>query len=206
MRATVEIAQGHDIAIGAHPGFPDLVGFGRRELQVSPADVEDLVVYQIGALAAIVTAKGARLHHVKPHGALYNMAARDPALATAIARAVAAVDSRLVLVGLAGSALIDAGARAGLRTASEVFADRAYDADGSLVSRRHADAIVHDPDRVADRVLQMVTQGCITALDGTRVPIVAETICVHGDTPGAVDVARRIRRVLDDAGIRVAAV
>ena len=205
MRATVGLAREHGVAIGAHPGLPDLSGFGRREIQVTPSEVEDLVVYQIGALAGVAAAQGVELRHVKPHGALYNMAARDAALADAIARAVVSVDRTLVLFALSGSALIDAGVRAGLRTASEVFGDRAYAADGTLVSRRHPAAIVHDPKTVTSRLLQMVKAGTVEAIDGAQVSLRAETICVHGDTPRAVEMVRSLREALSEAGIALRA-
>src|SRR5687767_14004121 len=158
MRATVALALEHGVAVGAHPGFPDLEGFGRRELQVSPRDVEDFVVYQVGALAAIAAAQGVRLQHVKPHGALFNMAVRDPALADAIARGTAIIDRTLILFGLPGSELIGAGWRAGLRTASEGFADRAYQNDGALVPRQHQGAVIHDPQSVVQRAVRMVRE------------------------------------------------
>jgi UPF0271 protein len=206
MRATVELAAQHGVAVGAHPGFPDLEGFGRRELHVSPRDVEDFVVYQVGALAAIAAAHGVRLQHVKPHGALFNMAVRDPQLADAVARATAAIDTSMVLFGLPGSQLTAAGRRAGLRTACEAFADRAYNADGSLVARQHPDAVIHDPDVVARRAVRMVREQVVQALDGTVVPLIVDTICVHSDTPGAAELAARIRAALSDAGIEVKAV
>ena len=206
MRATVELARDHGVAVGAHPGFHDLAGFGRRELPVSPQQVEDLVAYQIGALAAIAAARGVRLRHVKAHGALYNMAARDRALADAIARATRSVDSALVLFGLSGSALLEAGAAAGLRTASEVFADRAYHANGSLAPRTHPDAVLHDPEIIAVRALAMSREQTVTTLEGTPLRLSVDTICVHGDTPGAVEIASRIRSSLVAAGIQVRAV
>jgi 5-oxoprolinase (ATP-hydrolysing) subunit A len=206
MRATVALAQQHGIAVGAHPGFPDLVGFGRRELQATPREVEDLVVYQIGALTAIAATQGMRLQHVKPHGALFNMAVRDRALADAIARATAAVDRALILFGLPGSELIAAGCHAGLRTASEVFADRAYEPDGTLVSRRKPGAVIHDPDAVVQRVVRMATERTVVAVDGSVVPLELDTICVHGDTPGAAELAARIRAALATAGVDVRAV
>jgi UPF0271 protein len=206
MRATVALAKQNRVAIGAHPGFPDLVGFGRRELHATPREVEDLVVYQIGALAAVAAAQGERLQHVKPHGALFNMAARDGALADAIARATAAVDRSLVLFGLAGSELVASGARAGLRTASEVFADRAYAPDGTLVSRRVPGAVLHDADVVVERIVRMVRERAVEAVDGSKVRLEADTICVHGDTPGAADLAARIRQALTRAGIDVKAI
>ena len=205
MRATVELAREHGVAVGAHPGFPDLAGFGRRELQVSPRDVEDFVVYQVGALAGIAAAQGVRLQHVKPHGALFNMAARDPALADAVAKAVTQIDRSMILFGLPGSERIRAGREAGLRTACEVFADRAYQPDGALVSRQHPDAVIHDPDAVVARVIRMVRERAVEAIDGSRVPLEVDTICVHGDTPGAAELAARVRAALTEAGVEVIA-
>jgi 5-oxoprolinase (ATP-hydrolysing) subunit A len=205
MRATVALARQHGVAVGAHPGFPDLVGFGRREISATSKEVEDAVVYQIGALAGIAATEGLPLQHVKPHGALYNMAARDAALADAIARATASVDRSLILLGLPGSQLVAAGRRAGLRTASEAFADRAYQADGALVPRSHAGAVIEDADTVVRRAIAMAREHAVIAADGTRVAIEADTICVHGDTPGAAALARRIREALADARIEVAA-
>lgn len=206
MRHAIGFAIRHGVAIGAHPGFEDRKSFGRRELQMSAAEVEALVAKQIHTLAEAAAEKGTRLAHVKPHGALYNMAARDGVLAAAIARAVVNVDPSLILFGLAGSKLIEAGRNAGLRTASEVFADRGYRADGSLVPRSEAGAVLEDVDEVVARALAMVRDRAVTAVDGTRVPLDVETICIHGDTPGAVDFARRLRAALTGAGIMVAAV
>ena len=206
MRETVQIARRHGAAVGAHPGFPDLVGFGRRELHASAREVEDFVTYQIGALVAIAGAQGVRLQHVKPHGALFNMAVRDASLADAIARATVAVDRSLILFGLPGSELVRAGERAGLRTACEVFADRAYERDGTLVSRRRPDAIVHDPATVEARVMQMAADRTVTAVDGTVVKLEVDTICVHGDTKGAADLTARVRRALERGGVQVKAV
>jgi UPF0271 protein len=206
MRATVALAREHGVAVGAHPSFPDPEGFGRRELQFSPSDVEDFVAYQVGALAAIAAAQGVRLQHVKPHGALFNMAVHDAALADAIARAAAVIDRTLILVGLAGSEIVAAGKRAGLRTASEGFADRAYQPDGTLVSRQQPGAVIHDPDRVVPRAVRMVCDQAVEAIDGSRVSLTIDTVCVHGDTPGAADLAARIRAALVDAGVEVKAI
>ena len=203
MRATVELARDHGVAVGAHPGFPDAEGFGRRELQFSPRDVEDFVAFQVGALAAIAAAEGVRLQHVKPHGALFNMAARDAALADAIARAAAVIDRSLILFGLPGSELIAAAARAGLRSAAEGFADRAYQPDGALVPRERAGAVIHDPALVVRRAVRMICEHTVEAIDGTSVPLVVDTMCVHGDTPGAAGLATRIRAALTDAGVAV---
>ena len=161
------------------------------------------MIVQIGALAAVARAEGGRLAHVKAHGALYNMAARDRALAEAIARATASVDPGLILFGLSGSFLIEAGRAAGLRVASEVFADRAYRADGSLAPRGEPGSVIEDPARVLDRALEMVRDGAVTARGGERVPLAADTICVHGDTPGAAGLAARLRAGLETAGVEV---
>jgi UPF0271 protein len=203
MRRTVRMARDQGVAVGAHPGFPDLAGFGRRELQATPDEVEDLVLYQIGALAAMATSLGIRLQHVKPHGALFNMAVTDRALAEAISRAVVAFDPALILFGLPGSEILAAGRRAGLRVASEVFADRAYEPDGSLASRRKAGSVIHDPPLVLDRALRMAREGTIVTLDGSVITVEADTICIHGDTPDAARLAATVRRGLEMAGIRV---
>jgi UPF0271 protein len=203
LRRTIRLARENGVAVGAHPGFQDLAGFGRREMAASPAEVEDLVLYQIAALAGVAAAEGVRLQHVKAHGALYNMAARDRPLADAIARATAAFDRSLILFGLPGSALLDAGRASGLRVAAEAFADRSYEPDGSLTSRRLPHAIVHDPDRVVERVLRMARDGSVVASDGSAVQLRAETVCVHGDTPGAADLVARLRAGLERAGVQI---
>ncbi len=206
MRRTVRAAAEHGVAIGAHPGLPDLVGFGRRSMELSPEDAYDLVVYQVGALLGFALAAGARLAHVKPHGALYNMAARDPALADAIARAVRDLDDGLVLFGLSGSELVTAGERAGLVTAAEAFADRNYTADGALVSRKRPDALVSDPGEALRRVIRMVREGRVRSVEGVDVPLRADTVCIHGDGPHAAELARALRQGLEEAGIHVLAV
>ena len=205
MRRTVAAAKSAGVAIGAHPGLPDLVGFGRRTMDVTPAEVYDLVVYQIGALSAFGSAAGVKLQHVKPHGALYNMAAADVELSDAIAEAVRDVDRTLMLFGLAGSPMIHAGERAGLRTAQEVFADRNYMSDGSLVSRRRDDAMVTEVAEAADRALMMVREGKVRTVEDSVISIHADTICIHGDGTHAVAFARAIRLRLEDAGIAVRA-
>lgn len=205
MRSTVILAREHGVAVGAHPGFPDPDGFGRRELQFSPPDVEDFVAYQIGSLAAIAAAEGVRLQHVKPHGALFNMAVRSAALADAVARAAAVIDRSLILVGLPGSEIVAAGARAGLRTASEGYADRAYQADGTLVSRGQPGAVIDDSDRVVPRAVRMVRDQTVETAGGASASLTVNTLCVHGDTPGAADLAARIRTALEDAGVQVKA-
>jgi UPF0271 protein len=205
MRATVALAHRHGVAVGAHPSFPDRPGFGRREMTLSEAEIESCVLSQVRALAEIAAAQGVLLRHVKAHGALYNLAARDAAVAGAIARAVATFDPSLILVGLAGSALISAGARVGLRTANEVFADRGYRADATLVPREEAGSVIHDAGIVVPRAVAMVRDRAVTAADGTRLALDPETICLHGDTPGAADLAFRIRQALIDAGVELRA-
>lgn len=203
MRRTIALAKRHDVAVGAHPGFPDLVGFGRREMQASPQEVEDFVLYQVAALAGIAAAEGVRLQHVKAHGALYNMAARDRTLADAIARAVAAYDRSLILFGLPNSELLRAGAATGLPTAAEIFADRAYEPDGSLASRRKPGSVIHDPAQVVARVVAMVRDRAVVATDGSTIPLAADTLCLHGDTPGAAQLAKQIRAALESSGVVV---
>ena len=204
MRRTVALAKANGVAVGAHPGFPDLVGFGRREMSASPDEVTDMVLYQVAALAGVAASQGVRLQHVKAHGALYNMAARKRDLAEAIARGTAAFDRSLILFGLPGSELLRAGERAGLRVAAEVFADRAYEPDGTLVSRARPGSVIHDRNEVVARAVRMVRERAVTAIDGTLVRLQADTICLHGDTPGAADLARQVRRGLEAEGITVA--
>jgi 5-oxoprolinase (ATP-hydrolysing) subunit A len=203
MRATLALARQHGVSVGAHPGFQDLAGFGRREVHATPQEVEDLVLYQVAALAGMAASHGLQLAHVKAHGALYNMACRDRALAEAIARAVAAFDRSLVLFGLPGSALLEAGERAGLAVAAEAFADRAYNADGSLTSRRLPGSVLTDPDLVVVRALRMIADGEVMAIDGSVVRLRADTLCVHGDTPGAPTLVTHLRSALEKAGVKV---
>ena len=206
LRETIKLAKANGVAVGAHPGFPDLVGFGRRELNVTPREAEDFVLYQVAAVAGVAAAEGVRVQHVKPHGALFNMAVRNRELSDAIARAVAAFDRSLLLFGLPGSEILAAGRAAGLRVAAEVFADRAYEPDGQLVSRRKPGAVIHDPERVVARAVKMVTDRGVTAVDGSFVVLEADTICVHGDTPGSDQLAARLRAGFEAAGITVKAV
>jgi len=206
MRRTVRLAKASGVAIGAHPGFPDLVGFGRRNMSASPDEVEGFVLYQIGALAAIARADGVRLQHVKAHGALYNMAARDRALAEAIARAVAAFDSSLILFGLPGTEILRAGEAAGLPVAAEGFADRAYEPDGSLTPRSRPGSVIHDQASVVERAVRMAREGVVVATNGEEVPMRVATICTHGDTPGSHELTRLIREGLEREGIKVRAV
>ena len=203
MRRTIRAAKQHGVAVGAHPGFADLQGFGRREMQADPAEVEDSLIAQIGALAAMARAEAAPLRHVKAHGALYNMAARDRKLADAVARAIKAFDASLVMFGLPKSPLIEAGIAAGLRVAAEGFADRSYEPDGSLTPRSRPGAVIHDAAVVVDRAVRMVRDGVVLTSEGREIPLKVDTICVHGDTPGAPDLTRRIRAGLEAAGISV---
>lgn len=206
LRNTIRMAKASGVAVGAHPGFPDLVGFGRRELNVTPSAAEDFILYQIAAVAGVAGAEGARIQHVKPHGALFNMAVRSAELSAAIARAVAAFDPSLILFGLPGSEILNAGRAAGLRVAAEAFADRAYEADGSLVSRRKPGSVIHDADAVVSRAVRMVKDRTVVAVDGAVVKIEADTICIHGDTPGSDELAARLRAGLERAGVTVKAI
>lgn len=207
MRRTVQAAIVHGVAIGAHPGLPDRENFGRLAQTIPPDEAYEMVVYQVGALAGFVRAAngGARLIHVKPHGALYNMAAVDGELADAVARAVHAIDPGLVLVGLSGTELVRAGTQVGLATASEGFADRSYQPDGRLTPRGQPDALVVDANVAVQQAISLVRDRCVRATDGSDVPVHAETICLHGDGAHAVEFARAIRKGLAAAGITVAA-
>lgn len=205
MLRTVRLAAARGVSIGAHPSLPDLQGFGRREMRVSPEEVYALVLYQIGSLEAFCRACAVQLCHVKPHGALYNMAARDEHIAQAIAHAVRDFDPALVLFGLADSALVEAGREAGLGVANEVFADRTYQADGSLTPRTRPDALLRDAAAL-EQARRMVSEGTVQAIDGTRVPIRADTLCLHGDGAAAVALARALRSALESDGVRIAPV
>jgi UPF0271 protein len=203
MRKTVKMALECGVAIGAHPGFPDLMGFGRRKMEVKPDEAFALVVYQVGALYGFVKAEGGKMRHVKPHGALYNMAAKDTSIARAIAEAVYKVDPELVLFGLSGSELVKMGEAIGLKTAHEVFADRTYQADGTLTPRTEPDALIEDSDLVARQVIRMVKEGKVRTRQGTDILIRADTVCIHGDGPHALLFARRIRQRLAEAKVAV---
>ena len=202
---TIARAVAARVAIGAHPGYPDLAGFGRRDMDMPAAELEAAIVYQVGAVAAFARAAGTDLRHVKPHGALYNRAARDPELAEAIARAVRRCSVELLLVGLAGSDLLAAGQAAGLEVVAEGFADRAYEPDGSLRSRKLPDAML-GPDAAAAQAVALVRDSAVTAADGTRVAIRPETLCIHGDGEGAVAIALAVRAALEAAGVEIAPV
>jgi 5-oxoprolinase (ATP-hydrolysing) subunit A len=197
MRRTVELAIEKGVKIGAHPSFPDLQGFGRRNMSLSPSEVYDICVYQIGALLGFVRSFGVSMHHVKPHGALYNMAAQDPKLAKAIAEAVKAVQPNLILYGLAGSCLISEARKVGLKTASEVFADRTYQNDGSLTPRSQPDALIENTQIAVNQVVKMIKEGIVVATDGTPVTIQADTVCVHGDGLHAVEFVKMLQKSLN---------
>ncbi|MFV2144014.1 MULTISPECIES: LamB/YcsF family protein [Isoptericola] len=203
MRRTVRGAVTHGVAIGAHVAYRDRAGFGRRSMDVPSDELRADVVYQLGALQAVAAAEGTRVRYVKPHGALYNTAATDERVAVDVAAAVAAVDPALVVLGLPGSVALAAAADAGLATMSEAFADRAYTAAGTLVPRGTPGAVLDDAEEVAARMLRLVASGLVTAVDGTDVLVQADSVCVHGDTPGAVMMAERVREVLAGAGVQL---
>lgn len=206
LRATIRLAKAHGVAIGAHPGFPDLAGFGRREMHVTSKEAEDFILYQIAAVAGVAAAEGARLDHVKAHGALFNMAARDRPLADALARAVAAFDRSLCLFAPPDSEIVHAARKLGLPIAIEVFADRAYEADGQLVSRQKPGAVIHDVDTIVARAVGLIADREVVAVDGSRLHVDADTMCIHGDTPGADRLAVAIRAGLEAGGIAVKAI
>lgn len=205
MLKTVKSAKKYGIAIGAHPAFPDLVGFGRRYMASSTEEIKADVMYQIGALWALCKSEGLTLQHVKVHGALYNAAAKDMTVATAIAQAIKAVDEKLYMICLGNSTMVRAAQNVGVKYVEEAFADRAYTREGTLVSRKQAGAVIHDATIVAERVLSMVKDKTVTSIDGGIVEISAQTICVHGDTPGAVAMIKAIREILYQQGIQMKA-
>ena len=201
MKATIEQALRWKLAIGAHPGYADRANFGRLELKLSPEQVADSMFEQVTTLSKIAESCGARLAHVKPHGELYNQAARNRQLADAIAKGVACWNKNVVLVGLAGSAMLDVFREAGFTVAAEAFADRRYESDGTLRSRKFEDALIRDPAQAAQQALGIVERGKVIAWDGTEVPVEAQTICVHGDTPGSAEIAAEVARSLHEAGV-----
>jgi 5-oxoprolinase (ATP-hydrolysing) subunit A len=207
MRRTIALAKRHGVAPGAHPGFPDLLGFGRRNMDATLEEIEDYVTYQIGALSAFASEAGLSLQHVKPHGGLYNMAANDTRILESIARVLSRLNNNLILVAMAGphrEVLEDIGNSHGIRIALEFFADRAYNADGTLVSRRDPGSVIHDQQTAAQRVLKMVKEGKVISRDGTEIALCAHTICVHGDNPSAVLLTKAIRVALLHSDIAVA--
>ncbi len=196
MRKTAELALQKNVAIGAHPAFPDLQGFGRRNMQLSPQEVYDICVYQIGAMFGTVRALGGKLHHVKPHGALYNMAAKDQNLAKSIAEATKAIHPDLILYGLAGSYLISEAEKIGLKTASEVFADRTYQNDGNLTPRTQANAMIENTQDAVNQVIMMIEKQCVISTDGREISLKADTVCIHGDGVHAMEFATELRNEL----------
>lgn len=203
MRKTVRMALEKNVAIGAHPGLPDLAGFGRRSMQITPEEAYDLVLYQLGALSGFVTAEGGKLQHVKPHGALYNMAAKDDSLSLAIAKAIYHVDSELILYGLAGSELIKAGEKVGLRCANEVFSDRTYQQDGTLTPRTNPNALINTQEEAVNQVITMIKEGKVQSQQGVDIPINADTICIHGDGEHALAFAKHLASSLLNEEIKV---
>jgi 5-oxoprolinase (ATP-hydrolysing) subunit A len=203
MRRTVALAATRRVTIGAHPGYPDLQGFGRRAMAMSPDELEASIIYQLGALAAFAGVSGVPIVHIKPHGALYNTAAAADVTAMAVVRAVAAYDPTLIIVTLPGSVLAAAAASLGLQVANEGFADRAYQDNGALVPRARPGALIEDPDVAAARAVRMVTDGVVTTITGNAIPLRVDTLCIHGDTPGAPEIAGNLRQALEQAGIEV---
>ena len=201
MRHTVDLAEAHGVAIGAHPSYPDLVGFGRRNMAVTPDEAKADIVYQVGALQAFTKSK--RLQHVKPHGAMYNQAVDDEELARAICESVREVDPEMIVLALAGSRWVEVAHEMGVRVGREIFADRALNPDGTLVSRSKPGSVLHDVDEVAERSVRMVTEGLVTAITGEVIEVEAESLCIHGDTPGAVQMAVAVKRGLEDAGVSI---
>jgi UPF0271 protein len=201
MRHTVDLAQRHGVAIGAHPSFPDLNGFGRRNMVVSADEAKNDVTYQVGALQAFTADK--KLQHVKPHGAMYNMAVNDESLAQAICESILEIDPDMILVALAGSRWLDIAEDMGLKVAREIFADRALNADGTLVSRSQPGSVIHDTAEVVERSLRMVTEGKATAITGEQIDVQADSLCLHGDTPGAVEMAAALKRELEAADVEI---
>jgi UPF0271 protein len=206
MHKTVEMAVKHEVGIGAHPGYPDLAGFGRRNMTMSANELRDAIIYQIGALAGFTQILGTNIQHVKPHGALYNMAAENEGLSKTIVEALLQFDEDLILLGLSGSILLNVARDSGLKAAREAFADRAYNEDGSLVSRNLPGAVLTDPSEVADRVLKMTKERKVIAITGAEIDLEVDTICVHGDTPGAIEHVKRITEALTQEGIDIAPV
>ena len=208
LRRTVALARDHKVAVGAHPGLPDLMGFGRRAMDVTPSEIKDYVTYQVGAIQGFAAAEGVDVQHVKPHGALYNMAVQNPAIWETVAAALSELDKNLILFVLGGANKNELSAMAahyGIRVAFEFFADRAYNPDGSLVSRKTPGAVIRDHSLAAKRVLKMATEGKVTCVDGSEIELPADTICVHGDNPAALQLVQKIRQTLTEAGVDIRA-
>ena len=204
MSQSVKSAKENGVAVGAHPGFPDLMGFGRRNMSVQPNEAKAYVQYQVGALSAFCRANGVKLCHVKPHGALYNMAGKDYALSKAICEGIYEINPDIILLGLSGSQMLKAAADTGLRCAMEVFADRAYEEDGSLVARTKPGAVITDENESISRVIGMVKNGTVTAITGKEIPIQAQSVCVHGDGVKALEFVKKIKAALENEGIEIA--
>jgi len=206
MERTISLAKDHGVSVGAHPGFPDLMGFGRRNIDATLPEIKSYIIYQIGALQAFARAQGLRVNHVKPHGALYLMAVEDEKISETVVDAIASVDKELIFIALAGAKgekMTKIGERIGLRVAYEAFPDRAYTPEGTLVSRRQPGAVIKEPDIVAQRALMMAKEGKVVAIDGTEITLQPETLCVHGDTPGAINLVKKIRQTLTEANVEV---
>lgn len=203
MDKTIKLAKEAGIRVGAHPGFPDLMGFGRRNMSVTPAEAKAYTTYQLGALGAFCKAHGVKMQHVKPHGAMYNMAAKDYALAKAICEAIKEYDDSLIVMALSGGEMIGAAKELGLRTALEVFADRAYEEDGSLVDRRKDGAMITDENLAIERVVRMIKEQRVTAITGRDIPMKADSVCVHGDGEKALAFVKKIRERLTEEGIAI---
>jgi UPF0271 protein len=206
MDRTVQMAKENGVGVGAHPSYPDLMGFGRRNMDCLPEELKNYLVYQIGALRGFCDVHGVKLRHVKPHGNLYLTAVENETVAKAVAQAIVNVDPGLIFVALAGAKgelMTRIGQEVGLKVAYEAFPDRAYTPEGTLVSRRQPGAVIKEPEKVAERALKMAKEGKVVAIDGTEIPLNAQTLCVHGDTPGAVDLVRQIRELLENQGIDV---
>lgn len=206
IRETIELALSKGVAVGAHPGYPDLQGFGRRAMTLNTQEVFDIVLYQVSALKGICESLGGHLHHVKAHGALYNQAAKNPDLAKAIAEAVVKIDPQLVFFGMSGTCLIEAAEKVGLRTAAEVFADRTYRSDGRLTPRSEPDALIHEKEQAIRQVIQVIESQTVTATDGRSITLRAETVCIHGDGKNAIQFAKAIKEKLIENGIPVRAI
>ena len=203
MRKTVRLAREKGVAVGAHPGYPDLLGFGRRYMKLSPEEARNYILYQVGALYAFVRAENMELQHIKPHGALYNALVKEEELARAVIEGIADFDKDLIFVTLSGSRPAEIAEEMGIKVAHEVFADRAYNPDGTLVSRSRPGAVIHDKNEIVERVISMVKDGGVRAINGEWVELKVDTICVHGDNPKAVEIAAHVRRALEEEGVKV---
>lgn len=206
MMKTVQLAKKLNVQIGAHPGLPDLAGFGRREMNLSPEEIYHIIIYQIGALFAFAKVNGVRVHHIKPHGALYNMAEKNRDISKAVVKAVKDIDSELILYGLSGGILCEEGEKAGLKVAHEVFADRTYQPDGTLTPRTEPNALIHDLEQAIQQVIQMVKEQKVIATNGKEIKVKADTICVHGDGPNALHFVQILRQTLENEGISIQSV